>query len=313
MSANEAAALRFDTQLADQWLTRAPRLLAYLLVVLIGVRLGFLAVQLAGPPLAADAEAPANPVNTPATRNVVDVPTILRSALFGQAAAAPTSSTNAPVTSLALQLTGVVADQDPKRGFAMIGTTPADIKLYVVGAALPGGAVLDAVYVDRVLLNRGGTIESLLMPLRASPAPPQPPPAVAQSSSAAVGRVQQVLRENPLLFNQVVSRSPVTENGRLVGMRVYPGVNRNAFDKLGLKTGDLVTAINGVQLNDRTRVEEIFNSLATAAEAQVSIMRNGSPQELHLNLAEIANEAERLAQSPANTGPGQPPGPDSAR
>jgi hypothetical protein len=44
------------------------------------------------------------------------------------------------------------------------------------------------------------------------------------------------------------------------------------------------------------------------------VERNGTRQELHLNLAEVASEAERMAQQgTANPATGQPPGPDSAR
>jgi C-terminal processing protease CtpA/Prc len=103
-------------------------------------------------------------------------------------------------------------------------------------------------------------------------------------------------------------------------MRVYAGANRQAFNRLGLREGDLVTAINGTLLEDRTRAEEVFNSLSSAAEAHITVERNGTRQELHLNLADIANEAERLAQqqqagepAPAPTGPGEQPGAESAR
>jgi general secretion pathway protein C len=93
-------------------------------------------------------------------------------------------------------------------------------------------------------------------------------------------------------------------------MRVYPGTNAQAFNRLGLRAGDLVTAINGTTLQDQTRGNEIFNSLSGAAEARVTVIRGGSPMELQLNLAEVANEAERLAQAPADTGvpPGAPEG-----
>ncbi len=121
------------------------------------------------------------------------------------------------------------------------------------------------------------------------------------------------MRDNPNMIRQIMSPTAVTENGKLVGMRVYPGANRQAFDKLGLKAGDLVTAINSVPLNDQTKAEQIFNSLSSSAEAQVTLTRNGVQQDLRLNLAEVANEAERLATAPANTGPSPPPGPDSAR
>ncbi len=152
----------------------------------------------------------------------------------------------------------MVAVTDPKLGWASIGTSPTDIRIYRVGGSLPGGAELYEVYVDRVLLDRGGSIEALPMPLRVG-APARPPPPVAAAGPSAAGRVQQAMRDNPNMIRQIMSPTAVTENGKLVGMRVYPGANRQAFDKLGLKAGDLVTAINSVPLNDQTKAEQIFN------------------------------------------------------
>ena len=74
-----------------------------------------------------------------------------------------------------------------------------------------------------------------------------------------------------------------------------------------------MTAINGTTLEGQTRAEEIFNSLNGAAEARVTVTRNGSPLELQLNLAEIAGEAERLSQNPAANGGVPPNAPEGAR
>jgi general secretion pathway protein C len=172
--------------------------------------------------------------------------------------------------------------------------------------------VLHAVQVDRVLLDRGGTIEALLMPTRIVNST-APPPMAAPNPGGSAARVQQVLHDNPALIGQVIQRQPVLADGKLRGMRVYPGSNAQAFSRLGLRAGDLVTAINGTMLEGQTRGDEIFNSLNGAAEARVTVVRNGSPLELQLNLAEMASEAERLSQNPAPPG-GVPPGaPESAR
>jgi general secretion pathway protein C len=307
-----AEALRFDSELASQLIARAPRWVMGLLVVLLGVRSALLVSQLSGPPAAdlAVSPAPAAP-----TRNVIDIPSILRANLFGQSAVAA-GSTDAPVTSMTLMLAGVIADTDEKRGFAMLGTSAADIKFYKVGDVVPGGAQLYSVFVDRVLLDRGGTIEALLIPPRTGAGLMTTPPPVATNAVNSVERVQQVIRDNPGILGQVIQRQAVFADGRLRGMRVYPGANAQAFNRLGLRPGDLVTSINGTQLDDQTRSNEVFNTLTGAAEARVTVIRNGNQQDLHLNLAEIANEAERLAQAPApsvSTGAGQVPGPESAR
>jgi len=306
--ASFAQALHLDGELAGQLIARAPRWLTAVLVMLLGVRAATLVASLSGPPAAMPDSAPPPPA---VTRNVVDVPSILRANLFGQGAPAPGSG-NAPITSMALVLAGVIADVDEKRGFAMLGTSATDIKVYRVGSVVPGGALLSSVLVDRVLLDRGGAIEALMIPRvtagTAAPLVSTPPP-----PGNSVARVQQVLRNNPALIAQVIQRQPVISNeGKLRGMRVYPGTNVQSFNRLGLRPGDLVTAINGTTLEDQTRGEEIFNSLSGAAEARVTVIRNGSPLELHLNLSEMATEAERLNQGPIDTG--VPPGaPESAR
>lgn len=307
--ASVAQGLHLDGELARQLIARAPRWITAVLVVLLGIRAATLVAALAGGPSAPPMAAAPPPA---ATRNVVDVPSILRANLFGQSAAPAGGDT--PVTNMSLVLAGVIAASDETKGFAMLGTSPTDIKVYRVGATVPGGAVLHAVQVDRVLLDRGGTIEALLLPMRiASSAAPAPAPVMTPNPGNSAARVQQVLRDNPALIGQIIQRQPVLAEGKLRGMRVYPGANAQAFSRLGLRAGDLVTAINGTTLEGQTRGEEIFNSLNGAAEARVTVVRNGSPLELQLNLAEIATEAERLSQNPASNG-GVPPGaPESAR
>jgi general secretion pathway protein C len=87
---------------------------------------------------------------------------------------------------------------------------------------------------------------------------------------------------------------PVFAGGKMRGFRVYPGVNRQAFARLGLRAGDLVKAINGTPLDDRDRAQEIFSTLNSSTDARVSVTRNGRQQELVLNMTQIASEAEQL-------------------
>ena len=308
---------RFDGELLLRLVGSAPRWLSWVLIVLLGVRAALFVGQLAG---TSAGDLPGTEPPPPVvTRNVVDVPSILRSNLFGQAASAR-GALDAPVTSMPLQLAGVIADIDEKKGFAMLGSSPADIKFYRVGEAVPGGALLHAVFVDRVLLDRGGQIEALLLPARPAVGMASPPAQMPPTASTSVANVRQIIRDNPNIINQVMRRTAVFADGRLQGIRVYPGTNSQAFSKLGLRAGDLVTAINGSTLDDQTRSEAIFSTLSNSAEARITVVRNGTPQDLLLNLADISDEASRLADTPApppeaTSAPGdQPPaGPESAR
>lgn len=277
-------------------------------MVLIGIRSALLVRDVISPPepvgISSGSMAPA------AARKVVDVPSILRANLFGQSPV-PTG-TDAPVTNMNLKLKLVFAGlRDEKHGWAAIGPSDNDVKLYTIGDSVPGGATLHAVYVDRVLLDRGGTIEALLLPPREGAMPLAANTPTVAGGPVSLDRMQQLVRENPNLINQVMQRQAVFQDGKLAGVRVNPGDNRQAFSRLGLRPNDMVTAINGMALDDQARMNEIFNMLNGASQARLTVNRNGREMELNLDLAEIAMEAERLADSPPPSEPD--PGPDSTR
>lgn len=289
---------------------RAPQLVTWLLVLALGVQAAIIVGDLiSGPPRAALGLSAATPAALPA--RPIDIATIVNANLFGQSKASADPG-NAPATSMALVLTGVVAGDDPQRGVAILGPSATAARVYSIGAAVPGGARLHSVYRDRVLLDRNGVVEALMLPRQygGGGAAASPPPPIAQTPNpaGAFGRVQRVIQEHPNIIGDVMSPQAVLAQGKLRGYRVYPGTNAEAFQRLGLRAGDLVTAINGTALDDPTRSSEILNTLSTASDARVTVMRSGRQQDLVLNLAEVAAEAERMGSEPAAPAAAPPPG-----
>ena len=232
---------------------------------------------------------------TPA--RALDLAAMLNAHLFGKAAADPASpGANAPATSLALVLAGVLAQTDPEKGLALVGESAATAKVHAVGDMLPGGAKLHGVYIDRVVLERAGVLESLFLPHRAGPgglnlaALP-----VARPSFGTVDRVRSLMQQDPnALANLLRWQQVMNKDGKMSGVRVYPERNPGAFSKLGLRPGDLITAVNGTPLDDPSRGDEILRSLGSMPEARVSVTRNGRQTDLMLNLTQALNEAETL-------------------
>jgi membrane-associated protease RseP (regulator of RpoE activity) len=89
----------------------------------------------------------------------------------------------------------------------------------------------------------------------------------------------------------------VFSGGKLSGYRIFPGGRTNvaAFTQLGLRPGDLVTAVNGTPLDDANRGNEILQTLSSMGSANVTVLRNGQAQDLSLNLEAVATEAEAAA------------------
>jgi general secretion pathway protein C len=205
-----------------------------------------------------------------------------------------------------LVLAGIIAAKDPKDGLAIVGENAANAKVYAVRDNIPGGARLNAVYADRVLLERGGRIEQLTLPRQYAAAAPTR--AVPPASPDALERVRRVINEQPGVIADVMRPQPVFAEGKQRGYRVYPGRNRSAFMQLGLRPGDLVVAINSTPLDDPARGEEIFRTLGSSSEAHVTVMRNGRQQDLTLNLSQLATQADQLSQEgAAPAGPGAAP------
>lgn len=283
---------------------RAPQWAAGLAGLAVGIQLALLVTQFfRGPPAASAPNAALGPPTPSAAP--VDVAGILEAKLFGASGATPAPDVStAPPTSIPLVLAGVLAAPDPQRGFAIIGESAAAAKLRVVGDALPGGARLHAIYRDRVIIERGGTLESLSLPRQVAPGalPLAAAPLAGGEAGAAVERVRQIVQRDPGLIGDLMRPTKVFDKGQLRGYRVYPGRNPAAFSRLGLRPGDLITSINGTPLDDASRGDEVMRTMGSAAEVRVGLIRNGRPSELTLNLAEVASEAEQ-----AVTFPGIPP------
>jgi general secretion pathway protein C len=112
---------------------------------------------------------------------------------------------------------------------------------------------------------------------------------------AAVDNIRRMVQQDPGLLDQVMRTVPSYDNaaGKLRGFRAYPGRNRQIFTRLGLKPGDLVTAINGTTLDDPQRSQEVFNTIQTSDHVTVTVERGGVKQEISLNIAQVAAQATR--------------------
>jgi general secretion pathway protein C len=278
-------------------LSRAPQVVTFVLALGIAAQLALILVSLTGRSRqTAPPAVNASPVAAP-----FDIGGLVNAHLFGDAAVqANGDAANAPPTSIPLVLAGLLATADPKQGMAIIGESAAAAKVIAVGQQVPGGAQLHSVYSDRAIIDRAGVLESVYLPRRTAAIGPaaMPPPAapIGGNSEAMLDRMRKLVNDDPGVIGQIMRPQPVFAGGKMRGFRVYPGANRQAFARMGLRAGDLVTAINGTPLDDKDRAQEIFGTLNSSTEARVTITRANRQQDLVLNIAQIAAEAEQLGQ-----------------
>jgi len=235
-------------------------------------------------------------------RSAANFSALENSHLFGEARveAAPAEPVNseldAPETTLPLILTGVTADENGELSRAHIMSGRTQQRTYAIGDVIEnaGGAKLHAVYGDRVLINRGGQLETLRFDetrnMSASTgrlAPPPPPPPVQQDVAYEEPTLRNVVTENSANLSQVFRMQPHMEGGQMLGFRVNPGRDRELFDALGLIPGDVVTEINGIMLDGPDKALQVFEALGESTQASVTVLRDGVPNVMVLDTTQI--------------------------
>jgi general secretion pathway protein C len=286
-----------------EWLSRlqsnGPNLVSLALAALIAVELARIVVSLLSGPVKSPQPVIAMTAQRP--HPGVNVQSVVGAHLFGVAVADPVAQdpNNAPLSSANLVLAGTIATQDPKRGIAII-SDGGPSKVFSVGDNV-NGASLYSVYLDHVILDRGGTLETLILPrlLVGGPAMPGRRPGGDPRTVQAVDNIRRMVQQDPGILDQVMRTVASYDNaaGKLRGFRAYPGRNRAIFNKLGLKPGDLVTAINGQPLDDPQHSQEVFNTIQSSNTVTVTIERGGQKQDISLNIAQVAGEASRDLES----------------
>lgn len=304
---DKLAALGASTEgsVASRMMAHAPLAASAVIVIAIAAQAASIVWTVLTPPelpVVDSASLPAAPAATP-----VDVAAILAGRLFGGADASVDPNAVA-ASSQNLILAGTIAGRDPERGWAILGDSAQNAKVYGTGMALPGGAKLKAVYVDRVILDLNGRLEALMLPRLSGAAGPAIVPATALPGPApgALGeRVRQLAEDQPNLLSQIIRPQPVFAGGQQKGYRVFPGRNRMQFAKLGLEAGDLITAINGTALDDPNRGMEMLRNLSAGDRVTVTVEREGELQQITIDAtriaADLATQAPPPTASPAQT------------
>jgi general secretion pathway protein C len=287
----------------EHWVRTANRYLppgvTAILVLAIAYQLATLTWVLA--PGAAPLAVPAT--RAPGTAGTIEKPVTDYEALktthpWGEATKDPEpvveNVTDAPDTTLSLDLKGILAVGETD-GKAIISANRGEDKTYNVGQTIDtgSGTTLHSVYWDRVLLNRGDRLETLRLPkevLGANAAPRARNPLMAPPTAAPPSgneTLRNVISQNAGRLTDIIRLAPNVDQGKVTGFRVQPGRDRQTFDALGLMPGDVVTDINGVALDDASKGLQAFEALGEATMANVTVLRDGTPQALVIDTTQL--------------------------
>jgi general secretion pathway protein C len=278
-----------------------PPWVSLLLVVVIAWQLARIVWMLIPGPAAGDpVSVPANmPVSSTEVAGSANVQSIVAAHIFGEADASDEpevalvvdDSANYQDTRLTnLSLKGTIAATPAEKAAAIIADGNNNEKVYTIGQQVTRGATLHAVYPDRVVLNENGVLTNLKLPEnfpQSSPTIARRNTTVAPDATSNTQSIQAVVAQNVSKLADVIRPTPYFVNGQQQGYRVYPGRDRQAFSKLGLRPGDLVKDIDGQALTDPNQAMQIFESLNNADQVSVTVERNGEPQVIVLSTSQL--------------------------
>jgi type II secretory pathway component PulC len=88
-------------------------------------------------------------------------------------------------------------------------------------------------------------------------------------------------------MNRILSETairPVTEDGRVVGVRLTRVAQDSLLTDAGLRSGDVLTNINGTEIDGMATLISLWPRLQGATSLQARGLRDGRPFSISLNL-----------------------------
>ena len=87
----------------------------------------------------------------------------------------------------------------------------------------------------------------------------------------------------PQLLTEVRAM-PVIQNGTANGFQLSEIQPGSVFDEIGLRDGDVLTAISGQQLSNPARAMQLLSTLQSRSSVSVNLLRDGAPVQLNYTI-----------------------------
>jgi len=214
--------------------------------------------------------------------------------------AKPKPAPKPPSEPVRVTLYGTISSTDPANSLAVLAGKSGKADIYRVGDEIQTGVTLSEVRQRSAVLSVGDAEQEVWLVEDGQGRTSAAPPPVASVNAARAGgkaletrvtepevirkldNYRNELADNPLSLVDKVRVFVVQRNGQAYGVRVRPGTDRELLGQLGLRSGDILLTLNGVPLNDVTRLADVIAQLKENRDLTVDVERGGRRQELRL-------------------------------
>jgi type II secretion system protein C len=203
-------------------------------------------------------------------------------------------------TNLALVLNGTMSKQDVTTGTAYISNTQGEQKKFKVGDKVFNLATLTEIYKDFVILEHSGKKERLALSEKVQRSVVSKKPKSNKNTNSNYlkhlnGSEQRNWQElmqqqkfDPGKISAIVgSVNLVTDQaGQIQGLRVSNLAQSDLLTKKGLRSNDIITAINGNKVSAKNMLV-IKETLQQNPNATVTVKRNGKIQNIKISINDL--------------------------
>ncbi len=180
-----------------------------------------------------------------------------------------------PVTDLKLVLKGTVVGTEGN-SFAVIEDQKLKAQnLYHINDSISSGVTLASILTDRVIINRNGNKELLLMfqEDKGGPKKPSRPGRRAAPRTIRKSEIREAVTDLRAIMRDV-RIIPHFASGKRDGFTVTYVRQGSRLAELGLQRNDIIKDINGTPAGDFKNIFEIFNKYADSDNLDLGVERN---------------------------------------
>lgn len=201
-------------------------------------------------------------------------------------------------TNLDLVLNGTMSKLDEKSGIAYISNIQGVQKKFNIGDRVFNLATLKEVYKSYVILDHNGKSERLSLSEKAETSYVTEKPNIVSKKSkpnymkhlngSEQRNWQELMQQqqfDPGKISKIVGNVNIVtdQTGQIRGLRVSNLAQGDLLTKHGLRSNDIITAINGNKVSSENMLS-IRQTLQQSPNATVTIKRNGKIQNINVNL-----------------------------
>ncbi len=218
---------------------------------------------------------------------------LLAAELFGKGPPVPmpggTGFEQLPLSSLGIVLNGILALGDA--GFALVSVNGQPQEPFSVGQEITGGAILRKLHRDRIIIERQGAFEAVLLDGANSSSEPHGL-FVAPAEPAATGNTgagQNYTLARAVIDKHLRDPQAFQNSGQIVpnpggGFMVRQIQPNSLYAQYGLRQGDVIRSVNGTPLNTPSDVMQAYQQFSNQPNIQIDIVRGGRPETLNYSL-----------------------------